>query len=154
MSGYYADNYACPCCSFPYLSPGRRYSEPFGRTHRIEQVVVCRQCGSEFTVSWNVKKNQYLPPVYMVHKNNFALQQTQTSKTICASCQTYKETPLRIDFMGGYVCLSCVDKQLANTQQIKAEIADIAEQLGSIEGLGMYREVSHIYKRLLKLSKR
>ncbi|ARL36038.1 hypothetical protein [Burkholderia pseudomallei] len=32
--------------------------------------------------------------------------------TACASCGEYKHTPLRIDRMGGYVCLTCIDREL------------------------------------------
>lgn len=33
-------------------------------------------------------------------------------ETNCAGCGLLKHTPLRIDKMGGYVCLTCIDKQL------------------------------------------
>jgi hypothetical protein len=32
--------------------------------------------------------------------------------TNCARCGEHKHTPLRIDWMGGYVCLTCIDKEL------------------------------------------
>ncbi|VWC95845.1 gp38 [Burkholderia aenigmatica] len=32
--------------------------------------------------------------------------------TACASCGEYKHTPLRIERMGGYVCLTCIDHEL------------------------------------------
>jgi hypothetical protein len=32
--------------------------------------------------------------------------------TNCAGCGAYKHTPLRRDEMGGYVCLTCIDKEL------------------------------------------
>ena len=35
-----------------------------------------------------------------------------TQATKCAGCGEYKHTPLRIDAMGGYVCLTCIDKKL------------------------------------------
>lgn len=37
---------------------------------------------------------------------------TSTQATNCAGCGEYKHTPLRIDAMGGYVCLTCIDKKL------------------------------------------
>lgn len=33
-------------------------------------------------------------------------------RTHCAGCGEYKYTPLRRDDMGGYVCLTCIDKKL------------------------------------------
>ncbi|WP_233869283.1 hypothetical protein [Paraburkholderia adhaesiva] len=35
-----------------------------------------------------------------------------TQATNCARCGEHKHTPLRIDWMGGYVCLACIDKEL------------------------------------------
>lgn len=32
--------------------------------------------------------------------------------TACAGCGDHKHTPLRIDWMGGYVCLTCIDREL------------------------------------------
>lgn len=34
--------------------------------------------------------------------------------TTCACCGEHKHTPLRIDSMGGYVCLTCIDKKLGS----------------------------------------
>lgn len=35
-------------------------------------------------------------------------------ETTCAGCGQHKHTPLRRDEMGGYVCLSCVDRELSH----------------------------------------
>ena len=35
-----------------------------------------------------------------------------TQATRCAGCGKHKHTPLRVDWMGGYVCLTCIDKKL------------------------------------------
>jgi hypothetical protein len=37
-----------------------------------------------------------------------------TQATTCACCGEHKHTPLRIDKMGGYVCLTCIDKKLGS----------------------------------------
>lgn len=37
-----------------------------------------------------------------------------TQSTKCASCGERKHTPLRIDAMGGYVCLTCIDQKLGS----------------------------------------
>jgi hypothetical protein len=37
-----------------------------------------------------------------------------TQATMCACCGEHKHTPLRIDKMGGYVCLTCIDKKLGS----------------------------------------
>ena len=34
--------------------------------------------------------------------------------TTCAGCGEHKHTPLRIDAMGGYVCLTCIDQKLGS----------------------------------------
>lgn len=35
-----------------------------------------------------------------------------SQSTGCAGCGIHKHTPLRVDPMGGYVCLTCIDKEL------------------------------------------
>ena len=40
--------------------------------------------------------------------------------TKCAGCRIVKHTPLRNDEMGGYVCLTCIDKELAQLQSLIA----------------------------------
>ena len=42
-----------------------------------------------------------------------AVTYLSTQSTACAGCGKVKHTPLRIDAMGGYVCLTCIDKKLA-----------------------------------------
>ncbi len=37
-----------------------------------------------------------------------------TQATMCACCGKHKHTPLRIDAMGGYVCLTCIDQKLGS----------------------------------------
>lgn len=37
---------------------------------------------------------------------------SSTQATKCACCGVHKHTPLRVDFMGGYVCLTCIDMRL------------------------------------------
>lgn len=37
-----------------------------------------------------------------------------TQATNCAGCGEHKHTPLRIDAMGGYVCLTCIDQKLGS----------------------------------------
>ena len=39
---------------------------------------------------------------------------TSTQATNCAGCGKHKHTPLRIDAMGGYVCLTCIDTKLGS----------------------------------------
>ena len=43
--------------------------------------------------------------------------------TKCAGCGERKNTPLRRDDMGGYVCLTCVDKRLNELNKVIAWIA-------------------------------
>jgi hypothetical protein len=38
--------------------------------------------------------------------------------TTCASCGQHKHTPLRNDTMGGYVCLTCIDRELLRLQDL------------------------------------
>ena len=41
----------------------------------------------------------------------------EVAKTTCAVCKEVKHTPIRNDTMGGYVCLSCVDKEIERLQK-------------------------------------
>jgi hypothetical protein len=45
------------------------------------------------------------------------LMQTPRAPTTCAVCGQLKDTPLRNDVMGGYVCLTCIDQELQKLQQ-------------------------------------
>jgi len=45
-------------------------------------------------------------------KSNYVLKRITEHTTKCAMCGVVKETPLRRDELGGYVCLACVDKHL------------------------------------------
>jgi len=38
--------------------------------------------------------------------------------THCAVCGELKHTPLRNDEMGGYVCLTCIDRELERLQKL------------------------------------
>ena len=41
-----------------------------------------------------------------------AISSAPQPSSACASCGEHKNTPLRIDWMGGYVCLTCIDREL------------------------------------------
>ena len=45
-------------------------------------------------------------------REHFSYSSTQA--TNCAGCGKHKHTPLRIDAMGGYVCLTCIDQKLGS----------------------------------------
>lgn len=50
------------------------------------------------------------PPA--VQAQSEPLTYSSTQATNCAGCGEHKHTPLRIDAMGGYICLTCIDKKL------------------------------------------
>lgn len=39
-------------------------------------------------------------------------------KTRCSGCGNVKHTPLRVDYMGGYVCLTCIDEELHKSNEM------------------------------------
>jgi hypothetical protein len=57
-----------------------------------------------------------------------------TQATNCARCGKHKHTPLRVDGMDGYVCLTCIDKELERL--LDAELGyseqDVADACGEI----------------------
>lgn len=42
-------------------------------------------------------------------------------KTSCAGCGRIRHTPIRNDVMGGYVCLTCIDRELIRLQSREVE---------------------------------
>ncbi|MFI8572072.1 hypothetical protein ACIGEO_11190 [Stenotrophomonas bentonitica] len=54
--------------------------------------------------------------------------------TTCAGCGKHKHTPLRIDAMGGYVCLTCIDQKLG---ALMNEFGYQSEQVGEVQGDGL-----------------
>ncbi|WP_208449984.1 hypothetical protein [Burkholderia ambifaria] len=61
--------------------------------------------------------------------------------TKCASCGEHKHTPLRIDWMGGYVCLTCIDREL-ESRAPRTEIAG-AVPAAVIDALRFYAHGHH-----------
>jgi hypothetical protein len=50
------------------------------------------------------------------------------AKTSCASCGELKHCPLRRDEMGGYVCLTCIDKKLDEMQGWERGVEEAAKE--------------------------
>lgn len=48
-----------------------------------------------------------------------------TQATNCAKCGECKHTPLHNDTMGGYVCLTCIDKELEILQTIYRQLKEL-----------------------------
>jgi len=65
-----------------------------------------------------IKSKTEVRPVYATppasQEQAPAYTYVSTQSTMCASCGEHKHTPLRIDAMGGYVCLTCIDKKLGS----------------------------------------
>lgn len=57
---------------------------------------------------------------------------SSTQATNCAVCGEHKHTPLRVDRMGGYVCLTCIDEKLEAL--LYAVAAKAGETVGYVEG--------------------
>lgn len=51
---------------------------------------------------------------------------SQEQRTKCAVCGQSEHTPIRIDSMGGYVCLSCVEAALLSLQRKNEELVKAA----------------------------
>ncbi len=65
--------------------------------------------------------------------------------TTCAACGLLKNTPLRRDEMGGYVCLTCADKRLDHAVKFEAAIEKINDIRNSIIGFQTMNWSEHIY---------
>lgn len=54
--------------------------------------------------------------------------------TNCAGCGRYRHTPLRRDEMGGYVCLTCIDRELDRLQEQNDESSHrLADKPNTVE---------------------
>lgn len=74
---------------------------------RAPQQAPCKYCGN---TGWQMNDSGGMIPC--VHTPAKMPQTTQA--TTCAGCGKYKPTPLRVDAMGGYVCLTCIDQKLCS----------------------------------------
>ena len=52
-------------------------------------------------------------------------------KSTCAACLKFKATPLRVDNMGGYVCLTCVNAKLDELFDFKEDVENAT--LGALD---------------------
>jgi len=78
-----------------------------------------RQLGK--LVWWIENKHGDLPASRLTEEEhtevyNILLDIPQLQETKCACCLQVRQTPIRNDDMGGYVCLTCVDKELERLQ--------------------------------------
>ncbi|WP_095162611.1 hypothetical protein [Pseudomonas sp. Irchel 3F5] len=95
------------------------------RSSNTEQMVSARVCA--YTPGQSKVELQLIPPSALPSWLELGQQViarpaaqpqgeqfTYSSKqaTNCAGCGTRKHTPLRVDEMGGYVCLTCIDQKL------------------------------------------
>lgn len=62
---------------------------------------------------------------------------SSTQATNCAGCGKRKHTPLRVDGMGGYVCLTCIDERLEELLDAEqpAPVAVVMPERKPTEGL-------------------
>lgn len=70
----------------------------------------------------------------------------QGQETNCAKCGMKKHTPLRVDRMGGYVCLTCIDTALS------AQVQDAAAK-SLADAYQKYLDASDLYNERLAISK-
>jgi hypothetical protein len=82
-----------------------------------QEPVACRLCASgKGSWSWQCHScgefdDTRTPSPQPAQKPN---TYASTQATNCAVCGKHKHTPLRIDAMGGYVCLTCIDQKLGS----------------------------------------
>lgn len=87
-----------------------------GQGNALAKITVA-QCppgmSSDYAYGWNDCINALpAPPADDAwHLQGYAYASKQA--TTCAGCGQHKHTPLRIDAMGGYVCLTCIDARLS-----------------------------------------
>lgn len=73
------------------------------------------------------------------HLRGYAYASKQ--RTTCAGCGEHKHTPLRIDAMGGYVCLTCIDQKLSSL------LSEFGYESAQAVDLGQLPVVARLYER-------
>lgn len=71
---------------------------------------------------FDITFNTWVPePGVREVRNLYAAAPAQVQETNCARCGLKKHTPLRVDRMGGYVCLTCIDSALSAAEPVAAQ---------------------------------
>ncbi|AAQ54940.1 hypothetical protein Bcep22_gp05 [Burkholderia phage Bcep22] len=86
----------------------------------------CRICRDKHGENYDQRATQPAPSAPLEGTGNGADGFTYATKqaTACAACGEHKHTPLRIDWMGGYVCLTCIDREL-ESRAPRTEVAGV-----------------------------
>jgi len=87
----------------------------------VQEPVVCKhewyRTGAMEPGEWRCIKcgvwNNTTPPAQPAPAQE-PVTYSSTQATTCAGCFKHKHTPLRIDAMGGYVCLTCIEQKLGS----------------------------------------
>lgn len=96
------------------------------RTLTFQQLITIRRAAEDACMAANPRLKSFVDtvahPLNIIALCNMATRQEQEhtpvytycseQETECANCGKRKHTPLRVDFMGGYVCLTCIDRQV------------------------------------------
>jgi hypothetical protein len=69
-------------------------------------------CGYSFILKWNIILGSEYKNNITINYDINIISDIVFQHTKCAICLEDKHTPLRSDKMGGYVCLTCINKEL------------------------------------------
>ena len=69
-------------------------------------------------------------------------------KTSCCVCGKEKHTPLRVDELGGYICLTCISEQLARYAELEKAARDVSLDLECLAAEIETRQANDIVGRL------
>lgn len=76
---------------------------------RAEAELRCQQAAAQARVSALIDA-----------RDVFTYQSSQATK--CAMCSEHKHTPLRNDDLGGYICFTCIEKELIRLQAFDPDL--------------------------------
>lgn len=109
------------CCKSARLPEPVAWYYGFADTGEAGPVTFSRNPGAD-AIEWAERYGHELHYLYAAqpaaqadddwHLRGYAYASKQA--TTCAGCGEHKHTPLRIDAMGGYVCLTCIDNKLSS----------------------------------------
>lgn len=105
--------------------------------HRFDEGGKCVKCNAQLVDSGPPER-----PQGQVGVKHYTYASEQA--TNCAGCGQHKHTPLRRDDMGGYVCLTCIDKELSSRTQAHPQPNAVKLAIEALKPLVEFRGSAYV----------
>jgi hypothetical protein len=97
-----------------YLGNGGLFNPELMEPDKVRDLLM--DCGQLLSDQFKAEAKKPKATSILLGRKEEPYTYASTQSTICAGCGKDKHTPLRNDDMGGYVCLTCIDRELARQQ--------------------------------------